>query len=225
MKSLTSTYATGASLNALKSSPSATARNYRLRIPAPCGQLEVVVDDPVERRRGIALIAHPHPLHGGTLDNKVVQTLAKTLLGLGYVAVRPNFRGVGKSDGEYGGGEGEAEDMLAAARFAGEQFEEPLPFVLAGFSFGAFVQSQVVRHLPGKRLVLVAPAVNMFDFGPVPPDTVVIAAEDDELVPLASVEAWARPLGVEVSTVPGAGHFFHRRLDALSQTMIDLCRC
>ena len=222
---MTSICAAGASLNALKSSPTAAARNYRLRIPAPCGQLEVVVDDPVESRQGIALIAHPHPLHGGTLDNKVVQTLAKTLLGLGYVAVRPNFRGVGKSDGEYGGGEGEAEDMLAAARFVSGQFEEALPFVLVGFSFGAFVQSRVTRQLPGKRLVLVAPAVNMFDFGAVPRDTVVIAAENDELVPLASIEAWARPQGITVAAVPEAGHFFHRRLDALSRTMIDLCRC
>lgn len=176
----------------------------------------MVVEDPVEDRRGIALIAHPHPLHGGTLDNKVVVTLARTLLELGYVAVRVNFRGVGKSDGAYDEGRGEVEDMLAAARFVSGQFPEPLPFVLAGFSFGAYVQSEVASRLDAEHLVLVAPAVSLFEFGEAPSGTVVIAAEEDELVPLARIEAWARPLGLEMVTVPGASHFFHRRLDALS---------
>ncbi len=197
---------------------------YKLRIPAPGGRIETVVNDPGPARKGLALVAHPHPLHGGTLDNKVVQTVADTLLGLDYVAVRPNFRGVGQSEGDYDHGRGEVEDMLAIAEFVSARYPS-LPWVLAGFSFGAYVQSRVRQRLPARALVLVGPAVNLFDFGQVPPDTLVIHGEHDELVPLSALRAWARPQGIEVAVVPGAGHFFHGKLGDLKRTMERLCRC
>ncbi len=197
---------------------------YKLRIPAPGGRIETVVNDPGPARKGLALVAHPHPLHGGTLDNKVVQTVADTLLVLDYVAVRPNFRGVGQSEGDYDHGRGEVEDMLAIAEFVSARYPS-LPWVLAGFSFGAYVQSRVRQRLPARALVLVGPAVNLFDFGQVPPDTLVIHGEHDELVPLAALRAWAQPQGIEVAVVPGAGHFFHGKLGELKRTMERLCRC
>ncbi len=197
---------------------------YKLRIPAPGGRIETVVNDPGPARKGLALVAHPHPLHGGTLDNKVVQTVADTLLGLDYVAVRPNFRGVGQSEGDYDHGRGEVEDMLAIAEFVSARYPS-LPWVLAGFSFGAYVQSRVRQRLPARALVLVGPAVNLFDFGQVPPDTLVIHGEHDELVPLSALRAWAQPQGIEVAVVPGAGHFFHGKLGDLKRTMERLCRC
>ncbi len=197
---------------------------YKLRIPAPGGRIETVVNDPGPARKGLALVAHPHPLHGGTLDNKVVQTVADTLLVLDYVAVRPNFRGVGQSEGDYDHGRGEVEDMLAIAEFVSARYPS-LPWVLAGFSFGAYVQSRVRQRLPARALVLVGPAVNLFDFGQVPPDTLVIHGEHDELVPLSALRAWAQPQGIEVAVVPGAGHFFHGKLGDLKRTMERLCRC
>lgn len=194
-------------------------RAYRLRIAAPSGHLQVAVADPVVERRGMVLIAHPHPLHGGSLDNKVVQTLAKTFLALNYVAVRPNFRGVGASDGVHDHGKGEVEDMLAVSEFFHTQFD--LPIALAGFSFGAYVQCQLSRRLSAERLVLVAPAVNMYDFGAAPDNTLVIHGERDELVPLFAVRNWAREQHAVLKVAPGTDHFFHGKLDLLKQLLLS----
>jgi alpha/beta superfamily hydrolase len=106
----------------------------RFVIPGPSGALEMLVNAPSEPPRGIALVAHPHPLQGGTLDNKVVYTLAKTFHGLGYAAVRFNFRGVGRSEGTFDDGTGETADAQAALAHAKTRFGE-LPVALAGFSF------------------------------------------------------------------------------------------
>lgn len=195
----------------------------KLFIDGPAGQLETVIDHPPEARRGIALIAHPHPLFGGTLDNKVVQTLAKTFVELGYVALRPNFRGAGKSAGAFDEGRGEIEDMLAVAGFARREFGN-LPFLLAGFSFGAFVQSRVMTRLPAEKLVLIAPAVKRFDISAVPVNTLVVHGEQDDVVPLASVLDWARPQQLPIVLLPGTGHFFHGRLTQLKQIVLDACR-
>lgn len=197
---------------------------YKLRIPTPGGRIETVVEDPGSSRRGLALVAHPHPLHGGSMDNKVVQTLADTLLELDYVAVRPNFRGVGHSEGDYDHGCGEMEDTLAIADFVSVRYPA-LPWVLAGFSFGAYVQSRVRQRLAAKTLVLVAPAVNLFDFGEIPSDSLVIHGEQDELVPLDALRGWADPQGIPVTVIPGAGHFFHGKLGELKDTLVRLCRC
>ena len=209
----------------------------RLLLEGPAGALEIVVDDagaeagtdPAPRPRGLALIAHPHPLFGGTLDNKVVQTLAKIFHAQGYVAVRLNFRGVGASQGVHDDGKGETEDWLAVADAMRSRYGQ-LPLVLAGFSFGAYVQSRVAKRLseigtPAARLVLVAPPVGRFHVEPVTEGTLVIHGESDDVVPLAEVLAWARPQRLPVVVLPGAGHFFHGNLVELQRLIQHSCSC
>jgi len=191
----------------------------RETIDGPAGALEVVVNVPPAPPSGIALVAHPHPLQGGTLDNKVVQTLAKTFFALGYAAVRFNFRGVGVSAGVFDEGRGETDDALAALAHARRRFGDALPVTLAGFSFGAFVQSRVARRIAAERLVLVAPAVQRFAVETVPADTIVIHGEQDDVVPLADALAWARPQQLPIVVFPGCGHFFHGRLTQLQRVV------
>ena len=195
----------------------------KIFIDGPAGKLEVAINDPGEKRRGIALIAHPHSLFGGTLENKVVNTLAKAFFELDYVTLRPNLRGAGKSQGSYDEGKGETQDMLAVAEYAKSQFGD-LPLLLAGFSFGAFVQSRVIKQLPAEKLVLVAPAVEHFDVGGVPANTLVIHGAQDDVVPLAAVLAWAQSQELQVRVLPGAGHFFHGQLPQLKQIVLDAFR-
>lgn len=194
----------------------------RLVIDGPAGALETDLNDPGEPRRGIALIAHPNPVQGGTKDNKVVTTLAKTFFGLGYVAIRPNFRGVGASAGSFDQGSGETEDLLAVARYAQARFGD-LPLLLAGFSFGAFVQTRVAQKLPVEKMVLVGPAVNRFPAATVPSDTLVVHGEIDDVVPLAAVLDWARPQQLPLVVVPGGEHFFHGKLHLLAQIVQRHC--
>lgn len=196
----------------------------RLLLPGPAGNLEIVVNDPGAGRRGLALIAHPHPLHGGSLDNKVVQTLAKTFFRQGYVAVRMNFRGVGASDGVFDQGQGEAQDWLVVAQWLRNRFGD-LPLALAGFSFGAFVQARVAEHLQPQRLVLVAPAVGRFPLAAVPEHTLVVHGEQDDVVALADVLDWARPQSLPVVVFPGTGHFFHGKLAELARILQRSCPC
>jgi len=186
----------------------------RYTIDGPAGKLEVASSDPGEGRRGIALIAHPHPLYGGTLDNKVVQTLARAFVELGCVSLRPNFRGVGASEGGYDEGRGEVEDLAAALEWGRREFGS-LPVALAGFSFGAAMQARLAARAAPQRVALVGVAVGSFEVPPVPPDTLVIHGEQDDTVPLAAVLAWARPQELPVVVVPGADHFFHRKLPVL----------
>ncbi|KYC29384.1 putative hydrolase of the alpha/beta superfamily [Sterolibacterium denitrificans] len=195
----------------------------RLLLDGPDGRIEVFVDTlPLPGLRGIALVAHPHPLFGGTADNKVVTTLAKALRGLGYVTLRPNFRGVGASEGSHDQGEAETADLLAVQQYAVQRFGA-LPTVLAGFSFGAHVATRLARILaerdtPAERLILVGTAAGhvegarSYDTAAVPADTIVIHGSEDTTVPLANVLAWAEPLELPISLVPGADHFFHRKL-------------
>jgi alpha/beta superfamily hydrolase len=194
----------------------------RLVIDGPAGALETDLNDPGLPRRGIALIAHPNPVQGGTKDNKVVTTLAKTLFGLGYVAIRPNFRGVGASAGGFDQGNGETDDLVAVIRYAKARFGE-LPLLLAGFSFGAFVQTRVAQQVTAQRLVLVGPAVNRFPAATVPANTLVVHGEHDEVVPLAAVLDWARPQHLPLVVVPGGEHFFHGRLHLLAQIVRVHC--
>ncbi len=181
------------------------------------GRIEVAIDRTPVPARGIALIAHPHPLFGGTLDNKVVQTLAKVFVELGYAALRPNFRGVGQSEGEHDYGQGETDDLIAVLDQARARMGQ-LPVILAGYSFGGYVQTRVANRVTPERMVLVAPATGIVSGGrtysaaPVPADTIVIHGERDETVPLANVLDWARPLDIPIVLVPSADHFFHRRL-------------
>ena len=190
-------------------------------IEGPAGPLEVVINASVNPI-AIALIAHPHPLQGGTLDNKVVQTLAKTFFALGYAAVRFNFRGVGASAGTFDDGNGETDDALGALAHARKRFGESLPVALAGFSFGTFVQTRVAHRVSAERLVLVAPAVGRFAVERVPTDTIVIHGEEDDVVALADVFAWARPQELPIVVFPGCGHFFHGRLPQLQRVVTAL---
>lgn len=198
------------------------AATERRAIPGPAGPLDVAIDAPAAGLRGVAVLCHPHPLHGGTLDNKVVQTLARAFVQLGYRAVRFNFRGVGGSGGEWDAGVGELDDALAVAA----AFRDPsLPLVVGGFSFGGAIATRMAAHLadagtPVERLVLVAPGVGNFRAAPVPQDSVVIHGEADEVVPLAAVLDWARPQSLPLTVVPGAGHFFHGQLTLLKQIVV-----
>jgi alpha/beta superfamily hydrolase len=187
------------------------AATRRELIAGPAGKIECVVDEPeTGASRGVALVAHPHPLFGGTLDNKVAQTLARAFVELGYTAWRPNFRGVGLSEGSHDGGRGELEDLAAVIEYA--QSGKP---VLAGFSFGAAVQTRLAQRIKPERMALVGVAVKHFEAPPVPADTIVIHGEEDTTVLLSDVLAWARPQDLPVIVVPGADHFFHRRLHIL----------
>jgi alpha/beta superfamily hydrolase len=196
----------------------------QLLIDGPAGRIDTILETPAHPT-GIALVAHPHPLYGGANNNKVAQTLARTLGGLGYAAFRPNFRGVGGSEGEHDEGRGETDDLLAVLDHARQAFGE-LPVVLAGFSFGAYVQARVAHRLrdagsPPQRLILVGTAAGhvegtrSYDTEAVPSDTIVIHGSVDETVPLANVLAWAEPMDLPVVVIAGADHFFHRRLHVL----------
>jgi uncharacterized protein len=189
----------------------------RRAIAGPAGALECAIDTPAGALRGTAVLCHPHPLHHGTMDNKVVQTLARTFLALGYRAVRFNFRGVGGSGGAWDHGRGEVDDVLAVSA----ALRDPaLPLVLGGFSFGAAMAAQAAARVETERLVLVGPAVVNFAPPAVPPHTLVIHGEADEVVPLAAVFDWARPQTLPVTVMPGVGHFFHGRLALLKQLIL-----
>ena len=185
------------------------------------GNIEALIDAPQEVR-GIALVCHPHPLFGGANTNKVAHTLARSLRDLGYAVIRPNFRGVGKSEGSHDHGNGETEDMLSVIAWAQSRWGS-LPLALGGFSFGAFVQTRVARRLadgvtPAGRIVLVGTAsgevsgARSYTTEAVPAGTLVIHGEQDETVALANVLDWARPQELPVIVVPGADHFFHGKL-------------
>ncbi|HEX4880303.1 MAG TPA: alpha/beta fold hydrolase [Limnobacter sp.] len=194
----------------------------------PHGAVEVSIDQPAENARGLAVIAHPHPLFGGTKDNKVVQTLARAFLQLGYITVRFNFRGVGQSTGLHDHGKGEVEDMVWLVQQAHSTLLPPglrdQPVAMAGFSFGAFVTSHAAQQLAGKlpmgKLVLVGTAASRFEVAPVPEDTLVIHGEVDDTVPLQSVLDWAKPLDLPVFVMPGVEHFFHGKLPQLKAMVV-----
>jgi len=186
------------------------ASTRREFVAGPAGRIECAVDTPDSPPRGAALVAHPHPLFGGTLDNKVAQTLARTFVDLGYEAWRPNFRGVGQSEGSHDQGNGEVEDLLAVyKRISSDKT------VLAGFSFGAAMQARLAQRVPSERIVLVGVAVLGREVPPVPAGTLVVHGELDTTIPLAAVLEWARPQNLKVAVVPGADHFFHRKLHEL----------
>jgi alpha/beta superfamily hydrolase len=197
------------------------ATTRRITLQGPAGVIEAAVDEPHNPAalRGVAVIAHPHPLFGGTMDNKVVQTLARAFVQCGWCSVRFNFRGVGGSAGVHDHGQGELQDLLAVVH---DQAPEGA-LALAGFSFGAFVTSHAIEQLWQQRqldkLVLVGTAASRFNVAPLAPElherTLVVHGEIDDTVPLADVMNWARPQKLPVTVIPGVEHFFHGQLTLL----------
>lgn len=197
------------------------ANTERRFVAGPAGRIECAIDLPAGAARGTAVICHPHPQHGGTMDNKVVQTLARAVLQLGWRSVRFNFRGIGGSEGGWDDGVGEIDDamaVIAAERDAGA------PLLLAGFSFGAYVATQANARLADdakpQHLVLVGPSTEKQTPPNVPPETVVVHGEVDDVVPLAATLAWARPQSLPVIVLPGVGHFFHGQLGLLKTVVV-----
>jgi alpha/beta superfamily hydrolase len=205
----------------LEERPALNSQTQRQLIDGPAGAIECAIDQPADALRGVAVVCHPHPQFGGTMDNKVVQTVARAALQCGWRTVRFNFRGVGASAGAWNDGVGEVDDALAVI----EALRDPLlPLLLAGFSFGGYVASQAAaRQAEGRaaeRLVLVAPSSQSFTLAPVPPDTLLIHGEQDDVVPLAASLDWARPHALPVVVVPGVGHFFHGQLPLLKSLVV-----
>ncbi|GAB3367821.1 MULTISPECIES: alpha/beta hydrolase [Giesbergeria] len=204
------------------------AHTERLTLHGAAGAIQALRDQATvtagQSPRGVAIIAHPHPLFGGTMDNKVVQTLARAFVHSGWTAVRFNFRGVGDSAGVHDHGTGEAQDLLSVV----EQVAPDGPIALAGFSFGSFVTSHALAALWPQRaieqIVLVGTATSRFQVAPIPPEahlrTLVIHGEHDDTVPLSTVMDWARPQTLPVTVVPGGGHFFHGQLGLLKNLVV-----
>ena len=194
----------------------------RAEIAGPAGALSIAVDTtPDLPSRGLAVLCHPHPLQGGTMDNKVVTTLARALVQRGWRVVRFDYRGVRQSAGSWDEGRGEVDDALAvvaAHRVAGE------PLLLGGFSFGGYVASAAAAKLPEadrpQRMVLVAPSTVKHDAPPVTAETLLVHGEADDVVPLSASMDWARPQALPVVVVPGAGHFFHGQLTTLKSLVL-----
>ncbi|SEP17908.1 alpha/beta hydrolase [Nitrosovibrio sp. Nv6] len=216
----------------------------KLFIDGPAGKLETDLAEPDSGPpRGIAVVAHPHPRYGGTMNNKVVYTLFKSFLESGFISVKFNFRGVEQSEGRRNSGEdngeGETEDVLAVVETVTSQFaarlNTPAPLLLAGFSFGGAIQAYAAQRVKPQKVVLIAPAVQRLNAPPIAypgasndmehaPEVLIIHGDQDETVPLKTVLDWAAPQELPVVVVPGAEHFFHRRLHILKRVVLDFCR-
>jgi alpha/beta superfamily hydrolase len=207
-------------------------RTLKQTIQGQAGMLEMLVDEPElsegEKCKGVAVIAHPHPMFGGTMDNKVVQTMARAFVLAKWRAVRFNFRGVGQSQGVYDEGRGELQDLLDVIAHMAPQASHEGGLALAGFSFGSFVTSHAAQSLfpmrPIDKLVLVGAAASRFEVAPIDAAlherTLVLHGEEDDTVPLANVMAWARPQTLPVTVIPGGGHFFHGQLPLLRSLVL-----
>ena len=192
----------------------------KLFLEGPVGRLEAILERPGEGAlAGAAVVCHPHPQHGGTMHNKVAHTLARAFVRSGFEVLRFNFRGTEQSEGHYDNGVGELDDALAAIEYMRARHGS-YPLWLAGFSFGGYVQTRVAQRVAPERMVLVGTATGdlgerKYETPPVPAGTLVIHGEVDETVPLARVLDWARPQELPIIVIPGADHFFHRRLHIL----------
>ena len=200
------------------------SQTQRITWQGEAGAIEGLLDQPEGAARGVAVVAHPHPLFGGTMDNKVVQTLARAFVQCGWTVVRFNFRGVGASEGVHDAGEGEARDFLSVVK----QVAPKGALAVAGFSFGSFVASHAIQALWDKRdidkIVFVGTATERLAVADVPESlhekTLVVHGEQDDTVSLASVMDWVRPQSLPVMVVPGGGHFFHGQLPLLKSLVV-----
>jgi uncharacterized protein len=202
------------------------AQTTRLSFQGAAGVIEALSDEPTNlAARGVAIICHPHPLFAGTMDNKVVQTLARAFVQCGWRAVRFNFRGVGASEGAYDEGRGEAEDLrgiIAQCAPTGSTL------AIAGFSFGSFVASHVIAQAAQshdlQKIVFVGTATQRFAVQPIAAELhnklLAVHGENDDTVSLASVMDWARPQNLPITVVPQGGHFFHGQLPLLRSLVV-----
>lgn len=218
-------------------------KETRLFIPGPEGQLQaivtpakkVVTDESLNAANGretVAIVCHPHSLMGGTMNNKVVHTVARTHRDAGHHVVRFNFRGVEQSEGEYADGVGERQDLLAVMAWVAEQ-APGAQIYLAGFSFGSFVAASTLRlalgaGYPVKHLLLIAPAVENYPFGSLTEfavPMVMIYGDKDEVVDATKIAQWYETVGTEkqMACLSEAGHFFHGRLPELKSKIETLC--
>jgi uncharacterized protein len=196
------------------------SQTERLMLQGAAGSVEALRDLPEGSPKGMAIICHPHPLFGGTMDNKVVQTLARAFVQTGWTALRFNFRGVGQSEGIYDEGRGEADDLRALIK---QIAPAGSALAMAGFSFGSFVASQVLAEAAQshdlQKIIMVGTAASRFSVANIPTQLreklLVVHGEQDDTVPLSSVMDWARPQVIPVTVVPGGGHFFHGQLPLL----------
>jgi alpha/beta superfamily hydrolase len=194
--------------------------HHKFSVTGTAGNIEGVTHLPEAEERAIAVVAHPLPTLGGSMENKVVTTLVKTFVELGCATLRFNFRGVGGSEGVFDDGNGEVEDALVVIDYARQQYGQ-LPLILSGFSFGGFVQARVAQQLQPDHLVLIAPAVGRFSMPNVPGKTLLIHGDQDDVVPLGEVLQWARPQALPIIVLPGAEHYFHGRLNQIKQLVLQ----
>ena len=207
-----------------------SAHAERLMLAGPAGGLEALIESapaggevtaPVS---AFGVICHPHPLYGGTMDNKVVWALARSFQQLGAPVIRFNFRGVGRSAGTHDEGRGETDDALAVAAWGRRRWPQAALW-LAGFSFGGAVAVRAAPVMQPQRLVAVAPGINKTDVGDAPPPAcpwLIVQGDADDVVPPDVVIAWARRLSPtpELAVLPGAGHYFHGRINELREVVV-----
>jgi uncharacterized protein len=203
----------------------------RTQLPGPAGELQALIETPQPAAdeagaavQAFAVVCHPHPLYGGTLDNKVVYTVARAFQQCGAPAIRFNYRGVGSSTGSYDEGSGETADTLAVIEYGRRRWPQAALW-LGGFSFGGAVAVRAATVAAPQRLVLAAPAVTRIDVSteaaPACP-WLVVQGDADDMVPAAQVLAWAHALqpAPQIALLPGAGHFFHGRINELRDAVL-----
>lgn len=204
-------------MNVPASAPAFPESSGPLTLPGPAGALECLIERPdQDERRGNVIVCHPHPLHGGTMHNKVVTMVSRSLVELGLSTVRFNFRGVGASEGDYDDGKGETDDLLAIAAWLRRERPDDALW-LAGFSFGSYVALRAASELAPQQLIQIAPPVGRWEFETITlPDCpwLIVQGEADEVVDPAAVFAWVAALTkpVQLVRMPETSHFFHRRL-------------
>lgn len=195
-------------------------------INGPSGKIQAMVELPdVSTEKILAIICHPHPLQGGTMNNKVVTTLVRTCQKLGCIAIRFNYRGVGESEGEFGHVTGELEDLRAVVAYAQQEYPD-YTLWLAGFSFGSYIAAKVATEIPIKQLISIAPPVENMDFAELPRITcpwVIVQGDADEVVAAQRVYDWlaTRTEAYELIRMPGVGHFFHGKLIELRDALVE----
>lgn len=197
-------------------------------IDGPVGKLQLLIDRPGVPPQGIALISHPQPLLGGSPRHRVPLTLSRKLCGAGWLTVRPSFRGVDGSEGEYAEGIGEAQDMLAVIGHLRSEYPD-LPLALVGFSFGAYVFARVASELspPAQAIALMGlpvgtvPGGRDYEAQALPADCLLLHGEADEMAPLANLLDWARPQQREVVLYTGADHFFKGCLERAVERVLE----